>query len=162
MLALADLFAQANDVESQYYTSIAVLLMIAPGRVSEVLALPVDCIGWENDSSGETQMYLRWRAAKGGGAGKKWVPATMQSVVEEAVARLTRIGAPAREAARFANKHPGRFMRHEACTTAADIGDDESALEPAQVAAAVGVKYMDGSGWNGLPHRWAKLHRDGP
>ena len=37
-------------------------------------------------------MYLRWRAAKGGGAGKKWVPAPMRDVVEEAIARLTTIG----------------------------------------------------------------------
>ena len=70
MLALADLFAQAADVESEYFTSIAALLMVAPGRISEVLALPVDCIGWEEDTKGDKQMYLRWRAAKGGGAGK--------------------------------------------------------------------------------------------
>lgn len=161
MLALADLFAQADDVESQYFTSIAALLMVAPGRISEVLALPVDCIGWDEESSGEKQMYLRWRAAKGGGAGKKWVPAVMQSVVEEAVARLTRIGAPARDAARFAYENPGRYMLHAACTTSENFGE-EDVLEPAQVAAAVGVKYQDAHGWGGVPATWARLHRDGP
>ena len=161
MLALADVFAQADDVESQYFTSIAALMMFAPSRISEVLALPVDCIGWENDSAGERQMYLRWRAAKGGGPGKKWVPVTMQSVVEEAVARLTRIGTPAREAARFAHENPGRFMRHPLCTTSEDFGDDD-AMGPAQIAAAVAVKYNDGHGWAGLQPRWATLRQDGP
>ena len=161
MLALADLFAQADDVESQYFTSIAALMMFAPSRISEVLALPVKCIGWEKDDAGERQMYLRWRAAKGGGPGKKWVPVTMQSVVEEAVARLTRIGAAARETARFAHENPGRFMRHPLCTTSEDFEDDD-AMEPAQVAAAVAVKHSDGYGWAGLPPKWAKLRRDGP
>ena len=160
MLDLADLFAQADDVKSQYFTSIAALMMFAPSRISEVLALPVDCIGWENDSAGERQMYLRWRAAKGGGPGKKWVPVTMQSVVEEAVARLTRIGTPAREAARFAHENPGRFMRHPLCTTSEDFGDDD-AMGPAQIAAAVAVKYNDGHGWAGLQPKWAKLRQDG-
>ncbi len=161
MLALADLFARADDVESQYFTSIAALLMVAPSRISEVLALPVDCIGWDEDSSGEKQMYLRWRAAKGGGAGKKWVPAAMRTVVDEAVARLTRIGAPARDAARFAHENPGRFMRHPLCTTSEDFGEDDE-LGPAQVAAAVNVKWQVGHGWAGLPGPWQKLRHDGP
>ena len=161
MLALADLFARGDDVESQYFTSISMLLMVAPSRVSEVLGLPVDCIGWDEDSSGEKQMYLRWRAAKKGGAMKKWVPASMRTVVEEAVARLTRIGAPAREAARFSHENPGRFMRHPLCMTSEDIGDDEE-LGPSQVAAAASVKHQDGRVWTGLPPIWEKLSRDGP
>ena len=39
---------------------------------------------------------------------------------------------------------------------------DEDELEPAQITAAVGVKYREGHGWSGLPATWAKLHRDGP
>ena len=161
MLALADQFAQADDVESQYFTSIVALLMAAPSRISEVLALPVDCIGWDEDSSGEKQMYLRWRAAKGGGARKKWVPTAMQSVVEEAVARLTRIGAPARVAARFAHENPGRFMRHTRCMTSEDFGDDDE-LEPAQAAAALGHKGQVRFCWKELPPDLAKAVRDGP
>ena len=84
----------------------------------------------------------------------------MQSVVEEAVARLTRIGTPAREAARFAHENPGRFMRHPLCTTSEDFGDDD-AMGPAQIAAAVAVKYNDGHGWAGLQPKWAKLRQDG-
>ena len=161
MLALADLFAQADDVEAQYFTSIMAMMMVAPSRISEVLALPLDCMGWEEDTEGNLQMYLRWRAAKGGGPMKKWVPTAMQSVVEEAVNRLARIGAPARAAAKFAYEHPGRFMRHASCTTPDDFGEDEE-LSPSQVAAAVGVRFQHGHGWAGLPPSWARLGSRGP
>ena len=48
MLALADLFAKADDIETRYFTSIAILMMVAPSRISEVYALGMDCIGWDN------------------------------------------------------------------------------------------------------------------
>ena len=161
MLALAGLFAQANDVESQYFTSIMALMMVAPSRISEVLALPVGCIGWEEGSKGEKQMYLRWHAAKGGGPMKKWVPASMQTVVEEAVARLTKIGARAREAARFAHDNPGQFMRHPLCTTPGDFGEDDELAKP-QVKAALGLKLTTQSTWTTLPKTWAKSAPEGP
>ncbi|MDV5765108.1 hypothetical protein QM186_05830 [Stenotrophomonas maltophilia] len=102
MLAVADVFAQADDRESQFYSSIFILLMAAPGRVSEVLKLPIDCIQWEEDDGGNLQMFLRWNAAKGKGATKKWVVPVMHDVVKEAVRRLIEIGAPARELVRAA------------------------------------------------------------
>lgn len=76
--------------------------MAAPGRVSEVLKLPIDCIQWEEDDDGNLQMFLRWNAAKGKGATKKWVVPVMHDVVKEAVRRLIEIGAPARELVRAA------------------------------------------------------------
>lgn len=102
MLAVADLFAQASDSESRFYSSIFILLMVAPSRISEVLKLPVDCVQWEADETGEVQMFLRWHAAKGKGATKKWVVPSMHDVVQEAVRRLIEIGGSAREAARTA------------------------------------------------------------
>lgn len=108
MLAVADVFAQADDPESQFYSSIVILLMAAPGRVSEVLKLPIDCIQWEADQVGELQMFLRWHAAKGKGATKKWVVPAMHDVVKEAVRRLVEIGDPAREAARTAFEGSGQ------------------------------------------------------
>jgi len=107
MLAVADVFALAGDRESQFYSSIFVLLMVAPGRVSEVLKLPTDCIQWDNDDAGVLQMYLRWHAAKGRGATKKWVIPAMHDVVKEAVRRLIEIGHPAREVARAAFESSG-------------------------------------------------------
>lgn len=105
MLAVADLFALADDTESRFYSSIFILLMVAPSRISEVLKLPIDCVQWESDERGQPQMFMRWRAAKGKGTTKKWVVPAMHEVVQEAVRRLVEIGGPAREAARQAFKH---------------------------------------------------------
>lgn len=102
MLAVADVFALADDAEGRFYSSIFVLLMVAPSRVSEVLFLPIDCVQWESDETGTNQMCLRWRAAKGKGATKKWVVPAMHEVVLEAVRRLKEIGEPAREASKRA------------------------------------------------------------
>jgi hypothetical protein len=150
MLAVADLFAAADDAEARFYTSIFVLLMVAPSRISEVLALPLDCIGWEEDDQGERQMYLRWRAAKGKGPMKKWVIPAMHSVVEEAVCRLTEIGEPARAAAKFSYENPGTFMRHDGCASASEVTEDEP-LTPEEFGAAMVIRvndkcrYADGS-----------------
>lgn len=139
MLMVADLFAQAHDAESRYFSSILILLMATPSRISEVLGLPTDCIQWEADAAGEQQMYLRWRAAKGKGPMKKWVTPVMQDVVKEAVQRLIDIGTPAREAARFAFDHPGRFIRHPGCIANPDREPDRP-LFPDEFCAAIGVK----------------------
>ena len=108
MLAVADVFARADDPESLFYSSIFILLMAAPGRISEVLKLPTDCIQWEADEVGKLQMFLRWHAAKGKGATKKWVVPIMHDVVKEAVRRLIEVGNPAREAARAASEGSGQ------------------------------------------------------
>lgn len=141
MLAVADVFAQANDVESRYFSSIFVLLMATPGRISEVLRLPTDCLQWEPDALGVPQMYLRWRAAKGRGALKKWVVPAMHDVVKEAVRRLLEIGTPAREAAYFAYENPGRFMRHLDCMVDPDE-EPERPLVPAEFHAALGLQQV--------------------
>lgn len=141
MLMVADLFAQANDLESRYFSSILILLMATPSRISEVLRLPTDCLQWEADETGVQQMYLRWRAAKGKGAMKKWVVSPMQDVVQDAVQRLLEIGAPAREAARFAFENPGRFMRYPDCITDPDL-EPTRPLFPDEFCAAIGLKFL--------------------
>lgn len=147
MLALADLFAEANDQETQFFTSILTLLMATPSRVSEVMILPFDCIQWESDESETLQMYLRWRAAKGAGAMKKWVVPVMQDVVKEAVRRLTEIGQPARSASRFAFDHPGQFMPHVGCMVDPLVAGDRP-LRPDEWCAALDIQQPDGNEHN--------------
>lgn len=138
MFAVADLFAHADNPESRFYSSILILLMATPSRISEVWKLSVDCIQWEPDERGVQQMYLRWRAAKGKGAMKKWVVSAMHDVVQEAVRRLLEIGEPARVAARFAFDNPGMFMPHPGCLTPPK-GDNKRSLMPDEFCAAMGV-----------------------
>jgi len=144
MLALADLFANADSKESRFFSSIMILLMVAPGRISEVLALPMKCIEWEEDDRGDKQMYLLWWAAKGKGATKKWIIPAMHCVVEQAVDRLVEIGAPARAAAKYAYDNPGVFMRHEACVSTVRVSDADP-LSPKEFATAMDIEYLKSS-----------------
>lgn len=122
MLAVADVFALADDLETRFYSSIFILLMVAPSRVSEVLLLPFDCVQWESDEAGKPQMFLRWRAAKGKGVTKKWVVPAMHEVVQEAVRRLLEIGQPAREASRQAFKPSDPSRELEASSSIEEFG----------------------------------------
>lgn len=167
MLMVADLFAQASDVESRYFTSIFILLMATPSRISEVLCLPIDCIQWEPDNDGVPQMYLRWRAAKGKGATKKWVVPAMHDAVRESVRRLIEISELARAAARFAYENPGQFLPHAGCLVdPGAVGD--RALGPDEFCSAIGLKSgrqrLDGaSSWSGVKgdKKIARLIKDG-
>lgn len=138
MLALADFFAGATSTHTRFYSSIAILLMATPSRISEVLSLPVGCIGREPDDSGVDRMCLRWVAAKGKGGMKKWVLPVMEDVVVEAVNRLEEIGRSARAAARFAFENPGVYMRSAECSSVEQVGDDAH-LSPKELFAALNL-----------------------
>jgi len=159
MLTLADLFANADSKESRFFSSIMVLLMVAPGRISEVLALPLDCIGWEEDDEGNQQMYLRWWAAKGKGATKKWIISAMHSVVEEAVSRLIEIGALARIAAKYAYDNPGRFLRHKGCASTLLVAD-AALLSPEEFAVAMDLDQGKGSVDASSSPDWGSKYRN--
>jgi hypothetical protein len=156
MLKLADLFAIAEDVETKYYSSIMILLMVAPSRISEVFHLSIDCIGWEKDEGGEKQMFLRWRAGKGKGWTKKWIVPSMRDVVAEAVNRLVEIGAPARKAALFAHRFPDTFMPHDACL-ADPTEDADRQLSPAEFSAALSIRPHDGRTMREGGPRWSHV-----
>ncbi|HET7332902.1 hypothetical protein [Dyella sp.] len=139
MLKLADLFAAAGDDETKFFSSIMILLMVAPGRISEVLRLSTDCIGWEEGERGEQQMFLRWRAGKGKGWTKKWIIPPMQNVVAEAVKRLVDIGVPARKAAKFAYQYPDTFLPHAACLSSPS-DDADRQLTADEFCAALSIR----------------------
>ena len=112
MMLVAKLFHDAPnlDKETEYYTAVMALLMVAPSRCSELMSLSVNCLEWEEDSLGNKQLGIRWIPAKNGKEGLKWVPSSMQDVIIEAVKRLTNIGALARKAAKFAEENPNTLM----------------------------------------------------
>ncbi|MFS1424408.1 integrase [Shewanella sp. 10N.286.48.B5] len=135
MMLVSKLFNDAPSlgVEAEYYSAVMALLMVAPSRSSELTVVPVNCLEWEDDRAGKRQLGIRWNPAKGGKAGLKWVPSVMQDVVVEAVARLERIGASARLAAKFAEDNPNVFMRSN------HIGED-TALNVQQVNEALSLR----------------------
>ena len=73
MMQVAALFCEAPnlDLETEFYTAVMALLMVAPGRASELFSLSTDCLVWEDDSAGVKRLGIRWNPAKNGKAGLK-------------------------------------------------------------------------------------------
>lgn len=134
MLSLADCFAKATSLEDQYWSSVLILLMFAPGRGGELQDLTVDCYGEEDGKP-----YIRWVGEKGFGTTIKWIPEYMVEPTKEAVRRLTEIGQPARDAAKFAYENPGTFMRHSQCITPGNFPENKP-LDAMQFCYAMGQK----------------------
>lgn len=148
MMLVAKLFHDAPnlDKETEYYTAVMALLMVAPSRCSELMCLPVNCLEWEEDSVGNKQLGIRWQPAKNGKAGLKWVPSSMQDIVIEAVNRLINIGKPARIAAKFAEEHPHKLM----ITSSKDYYPNQI-LNETQIGKLLGI-----NGNNGINTKWFK------
>ncbi|WP_298441000.1 integrase [uncultured Ferrimonas sp.] len=142
MMAVAELFHRAPSLglETEYYTAVMSLLMVAPSRASETFILSTNCLVHEPDEAGVMQLGIQWVPAKGGKPGVKWVPSVMEPVVREAVKRLQTISKPAREVALFAEKNPNTFFRHEKCITPKGFGEQD-ALSIEQLNAAIDKKY---------------------
>ncbi|ADL56420.1 hypothetical protein [Gallionella capsiferriformans] len=135
MLALADIFRMAEEEYDQYWSSVIVLLMFAPGRGSEPGSLMVDSLIEEDG-----RLKVLWFPKKKAEWTKKIVPVQLEPVVRDAFARLIKIGKSARIAAKFAFENPGKFMRHSRCITPVDFGEDEP-LDVLQFSCA--MNYAD-------------------
>ncbi|QQF90587.1 integrase [Histophilus somni] len=148
MMLVAKLFHDAPnlDKETEYYTAVMALLMVAPSRCSELMSLSVNCLEWEEDSLGNKQLGIRWQPVKNGVAGLKWVPSSMQDVVIEAVNRLVNISKPARIAAKFAEEYPNKFM-----LAPSDNYYPNQILNEKQIGKLLGI-----NGNNGINTKWFK------
>ncbi|HDX8645082.1 TPA: integrase [Aeromonas dhakensis] len=121
--ALAEFFANDPIHERDIFTtSVFAMLMSAPSRISEVLALPADCEVFETDREGIERYGLRFFAGKGYEGDIKWIPSVMVEVVKTAVARAKSLSENARQLAKWIEKHPDKFYRHTNCP---DVADDE-------------------------------------
>lgn len=125
--ALGEAFHRARKPRDLLVSSVLGLLICQPGRISEVIRLPVDCLVPRGD--GQPGFLLRYWAAKGGGAILKPVSATMAGVAEEAVRRLAQYSSPARTIARHYEAHPESlylpdnlvYLRKKAMLTAREV-----------------------------------------
>ena len=155
MMLMAEMFYKGPQlsVEAEYFSAIYSILMTAPSRGSEITALPVDCLVWEEDRAGNMRLGIQWTPAKHGKAGIKWVPSVMQDIVVEAVKRIKRISEPARKAAKFAEDNPGQFWIHKDCITPSGFSIDEP-LNIDQINAAVSMNHTVFSKLNNA--KWSK------
>lgn len=136
--ALACIFAKEDSELSekdQYVSSVFALLMCAPSRISEILALPADCEIVEQDKDGVEHYGLRFYSGKGYGADIKWIPTVMVPVAQKAVARLRRLSANARAVAAW-HEESITVYRLPNCPYV----DEEQPLTNVQVYQALGYE----------------------
>lgn len=158
ILAIADCFAQAKTKQDQYWSSVLALLMFAPNRAGELQSLSVDSLHEEDGRLG-----VIWYGEKGFGETVKWVPKCMEEMVKEAFLRLIEIGRPAREAAKFAHKNPGKFFRHQDCVTPANFTETKG-LNALEFTSAMGfssntTKKIRALGVDSLS-AWARVNKN--
>ncbi|ENI0681203.1 hypothetical protein ABW479_002163 [Escherichia coli] len=95
--AFAEVFSRAlTDKRDIFTTSVIVLLMSAPSRISEVFSLPVDCEIQQITRSGDVKHGLRFWAGKGYGGDIKWIPTVMTPITKIAIERILSITYEAR------------------------------------------------------------------
>lgn len=134
--ALAEIFANDSiDGRDLFTTSVFAMLMSAPSRISEVLALPADCEVFETDREDIERYGWRFFAGKGYEGDIKWIPTVMVGVAKTAVARTKMLSENARQLAKWIEIHPDRFYRHANCP---DVADDEP-LTMEQSCMALGL-----------------------
>ena len=135
--ALGELFANNPDAPRDIFTtSLTALLMCAPSRGNEVLALTADA---EIQSKDQSQYGWRFYSSKGYGADIKWIPSVMVPMAREAFARMVKLSQQARALALWLENGEDRFFRHEFCP---DVSDT-TPLSPIQAAQALGLTSTD-------------------
>ncbi len=112
--ALADIFA-SNPTEPKdiFTSSVSAMLLCAPSRISEILALPVDCEVWQTKRDGNKAYGWRFQPAKGGIPCIKWIPDAMISIAQEAISRIRRLTTEARNIAKWYEDNPEGIYHHQ-------------------------------------------------
>ncbi|WP_276964920.1 hypothetical protein [Metallibacterium scheffleri] len=155
--ALADIFASnPKDARDVFTTSIAAMLLCAPSRFSELLALPEDCEVWETKRDGKRAYGWRFQPGKGGAPMIKWIPDAMVEVAQEAVRRVRDMTTEARRIASWLEQNPGRFYRHSNCPQV----EEDVPLSVLDAAAAVGFN-KDYAPYCRIPYCRIELRRLG-
>lgn len=134
--ALADIFA-SNPAEPRdiFTSSVCAMLLCAPSRISEILALPVDCEVWQTKKDGSKAYGWRFQPGKGGTPCIKWIPDAMTSIAQEAISRIRNLTDEARKIAQWYEDHPNLFYRHQNCPNVSE----NQALTSIQAALSLGI-----------------------
>ena len=142
--ALAEIFANdPSDNRDIFTTTVFAMLMSAPSRITEVLALPADCEVTEKDNKGVERYGWRFFSGKGFEGDIKWIPTVMVDVAKTAVKRAKKLSSEARKLATWIENNPDKFYRHKNCPK---VADDEP-LTATQACQALGLKYDTADGY---------------
>ncbi|WP_148664539.1 hypothetical protein [Herbaspirillum robiniae] len=110
--ALGQIFSSGFDLEAPgnsrdiFVTSISAMLLGAPSRISEILALSDDCELEEQDENGVLHYGWRFKSVKNKKQSWriKWIPDDWAPVAKEAIRRLKVLSEDARKFAAYAEK----------------------------------------------------------
>jgi hypothetical protein len=138
--ALAEIFASKPEaVRDVFTTSVAAMLLCAPSRISEILALQEDCEVWEVKRNGDRAYGWRFQPGKGGDPMIKWIPDPMVEVAQVAIQRIRELTTEARQIASWLERYPEQMYRHSGCPQV----EEAQALSVMEAAAAVGLPWND-------------------
>ncbi len=119
--AIAAIFASTpTHPRDIFSSSVAAMLLCAPCRISEVLALRADCEVWEEKKDGTRAYGWRFQPGKGAPPGIKWIPSAMEHIAQEAIARVRHVTEEARRLAAWLEDNPDRFFPHESSPSATE------------------------------------------
>jgi len=112
--ALPNVFRMVTAPADVLVSSVTAILCSAPDRISELLALPVNCeVRQKREGSDEDAYGLRWWPAKGAAPMVKWIIPSMAGVVEQAVSKVSRVTDEARKVARWYEENPTQLYLTE-------------------------------------------------
>jgi hypothetical protein len=112
--ALPNVFRMVTAPADVLVSSVTAILCSAPDRISELLALPVNCgVRQKREGSDEDAYGLRWWPAKGAAPMVKWIIPSMAGVVEQAVSKVSRLTDEARKVARWYEENPTQLYLTE-------------------------------------------------
>ncbi len=155
---LADIFASDPKVPRDIFTSsVCAMLLCAPSRISEILALPVDCEVWQTKKDGSKTYGWRFQPGKGGNPCIKWIPDAMVSIAQEAISQIRKLTDKARKIAKWYEDHLNLFYRHQNCPNATE----EQSLTAKETALALGIPTEDKYYYRSELRRFGLSHRDG-
>jgi len=112
--AIPQAYRLAKEKRDVILTSILALLCCAPDRINEVLALPENC-EVEEILDGRAAYALRWPGSKGHPDHVKLILAIMVDVAKDAIGRLRKHTAEARQIAGWYEANPSMLYLPEAC-----------------------------------------------
>jgi hypothetical protein len=116
--ALAHIYRLSETFIDRLYSSVTAIIVSVPIRIHEVLQLRNDCEVYgtvDNPETGESvEGYgIRVFPGKGNPHQVKWVPTQMVSLVQDAIARIRDMCAPARALAAWYEANPGQLWLPE-------------------------------------------------
>lgn len=133
--ALGELFVNnPENSKDTFTTSFTALLICAPSRGNEVLALTANA---EVESGDPLEYGWRFYSSKGYGPNIKWIPSVMVPLAKEAFSRMLMLSKDARALAQWLESGEDRFFRHPSCPDVLDTVQ-LSSLQAAQALGFIG------------------------